>query len=315
MQTRQLGKTNIHTAPLILGGNVFGWTIDEQQSFDILDAFTDAGFNMIDTANSYSRWVRGHKGGESETIIGKWMKQRGNRDKIIVTTKVGSDMGNGTDLSYDYILRAADESLERLQTDYIDLYLSHFDDEKTPVEETMRAMDELVRAGKVRQVGASNLSRERIEESLDASKQHHWARYNSLQPLYNLYDRQTYETKYQLLANDNKLGVTPYYSLASGFLTGKYRSEKDLSQSVRGNTAQKYLNERGLRILAGLDNVSNEHNATPAQVAIAWLIGQPTITAAIASATSREQLDELVKATQLKLSHDDMGLLAGASAY
>lgn len=315
MQTRQLGKTNIHTAPLILGGNVFGWTIDEQQSFDILDAFTDAGFNMIDTANSYSRWVRGHKGGESETIIGKWIKQRGNRDKIIVTTKVGSDMGNGTDLSYDYILRAADESLERLQTDYIDLYLSHFDDEKTPVEETMRAMDELVRAGKVRQVGASNLSRERIEESLDASKQHHWARYNSLQPLYNLYDRQTYETKYQLLANDNKLGVTPYYSLASGFLTGKYRSEKDLSQSVRGNTAQKYLNERGLRILAGLDNVSNEHNATPAQVAIAWLIGQPTITAAIASATSREQLDELVKATQLKLSHDDMGLLAGASAY
>lgn len=313
MQKRQLSDTSLYTAPVIFGGNIFGWTVDEKQSFEILDAFTASGFNAIDTADSYSRWAPGNKGGESETIIGSWLKQKGNRDQLIIATKVGSDMGNGVDLSSKHILSSVENSLKRLQTDYIDLYQSHYDDPGTTPEETLATYDKLVKEGKVRYIGASNVTKERIEESIQISKEKGYAAYKTLQPLYNLYDREIFETQYQEFCAANNISVIPYYSLASGFLTGKYRSEKDLNKSQRGGGIQKYLTEKGGRILDALDNISEAHNATPAQVAIAWLIAQPTIVAAIASATSTSQWEDLAKSVNLQLSETELSSLTESS--
>jgi aryl-alcohol dehydrogenase-like predicted oxidoreductase len=315
MQKRRLGQSNLEVSPLCFGGNVFGWTADESTSFKLLDGFVAAGFNFIDTANSYSTWVAGHKGGESETIIGKWLKARGNRDKVIIATKVGSEVAGKKGLSKSYILSEVEESLGRLQTDYIDLYQSHRDDPGTTVEETLEAYAELVKQGKVRVIGASNFTPERLEASLQASRKHGYPRYESLQPNYNLYDRADYESKLEPLCVKEKLGVIPYFSLASGFLTGKYRTQADLEKSARGKFVQKYMNERGLRIVAALDSVSKQIGATPARVALAWLMARPSITAPIASATSLEQLNELVEATKLKLDEAAIQALNQASAY
>lgn len=310
MQKRQLSDTTLYTAPVILGGNVFGWTIDENRSFEVLDAFFASGFNAIDTADSYSRWAPGNKGGESETIIGKWVRQKSNRDKLIIATKVGSDMGNGLDLSPQHIITSVENSLKRLQTDYIDLYQSHYDDANTAPEETLATYDKLVKEGKVRYIGASNVSRERIETSLKISKEKGYAAYKTLQPLYNLYDREIFETQYQDFCAKNNLSVIPYYSLASGFLTGKYRSEKDLNKSQRGGGIEKYLTQKGSSILSALDEVSASHKATPAQVAIAWLIAQPTVAAAIASATSVAQWEDLAGSAELKLTETELSELS-----
>ncbi|HET9018752.1 MAG TPA: aldo/keto reductase [Acetobacteraceae bacterium] len=315
MEHRPLGRSGLSTAPIVFGGNVFGWTADEATSFALLDAFVAGGFNCIDTADSYSRWVAGHAGGESETVIGKWLKRRGKRDDVLIATKVGSDMGQGICLKRDYILRSAEESLKRLQTDYIDLYQEHFDDEVTPVEETMEAFATLIRQGKVRAIGASNITPARLTESLAASAKHGWPRYETLQPHYNLVERTGFERDYAPLCREHGLGVIPYWSLAAGFLTGKYRSEADLGKSPRGpRNAQKYLNDRGLRVLAALDKVASGAGATPAQVALAWLMAQPTITAPIASATSIAQWQDLARAADLKLGEDAVRLLNEASA-
>jgi len=316
MKTRKLGNSGIAVAPLMLGGNVFGWTADEAASFQVLDAFVAAGLNFIDTADTYSTWAPGHRGGESETIIGKWMKSRGNRGQVIIATKVGAEMpGQGKGLSKAWILGEAEASLQRLQTDYIDLYQSHRDDPETPMEETLEAYAQLVHQGKVRAIGCSNFTRERTTQSLAVGRQHGWPRYESLQPHYNLCMRADYETQLEPLALKEHLGVIPYYSLASGFLTGKYRSEADLSKSPRGQAVKKYLNERGFRILHALDQVAAKHSATPAQVALAWLIARPSITAPIASATSVQQVKELAAATQLDLDSASIELLNQASAY
>jgi Predicted oxidoreductases (related to aryl-alcohol dehydrogenases) len=315
MEKRKLGNSGIEVAPLSFGGNVFGWTIDEPTSFKLLDTFIDAGFNLIDTADSYSRWAPGNKGGESETIIGNWIKQRGNRDKIIIATKVGSDMGEGKNLTRDYILRSVEGSLKRLQTDHIDLYQSHFDDLTTPVEETMNAYAELIQQGKVRIVGASNLSIERLKQSVEYSKQKDIPRYETLQPLYNLYDREVFEKDYQQYCIENNISVINYYSLASGFLTGKYRSENDLSKSARGGGNKKYMNERGFKILRALDEVSERYNTKPAIVSLAWLLAQPIIAAPIASATNIDQLNDLIAAVDLQLDKDAIDLLNKASEY
>ena len=296
MEKRQLGNSGIKVAPLAFGGNVFGWTIDEPTSFKLLDAFVDAGFNLIDTADSYSRWKEGNHGGESETIIGNWMKQRGNRDKVIIATKVGSDMGEGKSLKKNYIFKAVEDSLKRLQTDHIDLYQSHFDDLSTPVEETMDAYAELVKQGKVKAIGASNLSIERLKQSVEYSESKGLPRYETLQPLYNLYDREGFEKELQPFSLQNNIGVINYYSLASGFLTGKYRSENDLSKSARGGGVKKYLNDRGFKILQALDEVAKRYNTKPATISLAWLMAQPTIAAPIASATNTEQLNDLIAA-------------------
>lgn len=316
MKKRKLGNSGLEVAPLAFGGNVFGWTVDEPTSFHLLDAFMSAGFNLIDTADSYSRWVPGHQGGESETIIGNWMKARGNRDKVIIATKVGADMGQGKkDLSKEWILREAEASLKRLSTDYIDLYQSHWDDPATPVEETLEAYAQLIKQGKARAIGASNLSAQRLRESLDASKRNGLPRYEALQPNYNLYDRKEYETEFEPICVKENLGVIPYFSVASGFLAGKYRSEKDLEGRPRGGFVKKYLNERGYRILNALDEVAKARNVTQAQVAIAWLIARPSITAPIASATSLDQLKQLLDATKLQLTGEDIKRLNEASAY
>ena len=316
MKKRQLGNSGIQVAPLMLGGNVFGWTADEPTSFKILDAFVAAGLNFIDTADSYSTWVSGHTGGESETIIGNWFKRSGKRDQIIIATKVGSEIpGQGKGLSRAWIMRQAEASLKRLQTDYIDLYQSHRDDPNTPVDETLEAYAQLVQQGKVRVIGCSNFIAERIQESLAASRKHSWPRYESLQPNYNLYERAPYESTLEPVILQEKMGVIPYYSLASGFLTGKYRSEADLSKSPRGQAAKKYLNDRGFRILQALDQVAEKRQATPAQVALAWLMARPSITAPIASATSVQQLNDLARATQLELDRASIELLNKASAY
>lgn len=315
MEKRQLGNSGIEVSPLAFGGNVFGWTIDEATSFKLLNAFVDAGFNVIDTADSYSRWAPGHTGGESETIIGNWLKQRSDRDKIIIATKVGSDMGEGTNLKRHYILRSVEGSLKRLQTDYIDLYQSHFDDLNTPVEETMEAFATLVQQGKVRAIGASNLSIERLKASNDHSKANGLPRYETLQPHYNLYDRQKFEKDYQAYCVDINISVLPYFPLASGFLTGKYRSEKDFSKSIRGSSMGKYMNERGFKILQALDEIAERYNITPATVSIAWLLAQPTIAAPIASATNTTQLDELINAANLNLDKEAIDLLNEASEY
>src|SRR5215203_3115793 len=315
MEKRKLA-TGIEVAPLAFGGNVFGWTIDEKTSFKLLDSFTGAGFNLIDTADVYSHWKPGNKGGESETIIGNWMKQRSNRDKVIIVTKVGGAFGDGNKcLAKQYILKAAEDSLRRLQTDYIDLYLSHWDDLNTPVSETIEAYAQLVKEGKARTIGASNLSAERLLESLQFSTENGLPRYEVLQPEYNLYNRQKYEQEYEPICQEKGLGVINYFALASGFLTGKYRSQDDIDKSVRGGGVIKsYLNERGLRILDALDQVAKKYQTTPASISIAWLLARPSITAPIASATSIEQLNDLIKATQLELSSDAVALLNEASA-
>ena len=316
MQKRKLGDSSLECAPLTLGGNVFGWTIDEKRSFEILDAFIAAGFNLIDTADVYSRWVAGHTGGESETIIGNWMKQRGNRKQVIIATKAGGDMGLGKkDISKKHILKAAEDSLKRLQTDHIDLYQTHWDDNETPVEETLSAYQQLIKEGKVKYIGASNLSPQRLLASLEASKKDGLPKYQSFQPEYNLYAREKFEKELEKICVENHLGVINYYSLAAGFLTGKYRSEADASKSARGEGNKKYLNERGFKILKALDEVAAKHTTTQASVAIAWLIARPSVTAPIASATSLSQLDSLVKATQLNLDKESIRLLDTASAW
>ncbi len=315
MEKRQLGNSGIKVAPLALGGNVFGWTIDEPTSFKILDAFTGAGFNLIDTADVYSRWKEGNHGGESEKIIGNWMRHRGNRDKVIVATKVGSDMGEGKTLKKNYIFKAVEASLTRLQTDYIDLYQSHYDDLSTPVEEIIDAFAALIKQGKVRAIGASNLSLERLKQSVEYSERAGLPHYETLQPLYNLYDREIFEKEYQPYCLPKNISVINYYSLASGFLTGKYRSENDLSKSPRGGGNKKYLNERGFKILNTLDEVAKRYNTTQATVSLAWLIAQPTIAAPIASATNTQQLNDLIAATDLKLDNAAIEELNTASAY
>lgn len=305
MKKTKLGNTGIEVAPLALGTNVFGWTIDEQRSFGILDAFIDGGFNLVDTADYYSRWGTGNKGGESETIIGNWLKKSGKRDKVVLATKVGADMGDGKKgLSKAYILKAVEGSLKRLQTDHIDLYQSHFDDGITPVEETMETYFQLMREGKIIASGASNIHPERLKESLAASRQNNWPAYETLQPHYNLYDRQNYEENYEPICIENGLGVICYFPLASGFLTGKYRSGQDFNKSIRGGGMKKFMNERGMKILAALDEVSKQYNSTPAAIALAWLMARPSITAPIASATSVAQLTELIGATSVKLDND-----------
>jgi len=315
MEKRKLGNSGLEVAPLAFGGNVFGWTADEPTSFALLDAFVDAGFNLIDTADMYSTWVEGHKGGESETILGKWLKHSGKREKVIIASKVGKEMGpNLQGLSKTYILQAVEASLRRLQTDYIDLYQSHADDPDTPLEETLEAYDQLIKQGKIRAIGASNYSAERLAQSLEVSEQTGYLRYESLQPLFNLYDRDDYEKELEPLCREKGIGVISYFSLGSGFLTGKYRSEDDLTNSARGEFVKKYLNERGFRIIQALDSVAQEHNMTPAQVALAWLISNPSITAPIASATNLEQLNELIEATTIELNPSVIARLNQASA-
>jgi aryl-alcohol dehydrogenase-like predicted oxidoreductase len=315
MKKRKLGKSGLAVAPLAFGGNVFGWTADESTSFALLDAFVAAGFNLIDTADVYSRWVKGHSGGESETIIGNWLKRSSKRAKVVIATKVGKEMGpNSKGLSKTYILQAVEDSLRRLRTDFIDLYQSHDDDPQTPLAETLEAYDQLIKQGKIRAIGASNYSAQRLAESLKVSEQTGYPRYECLQPLFNLYDRADYEKEFEPLCKKEELGVISYFSLASGFLTGKYRSENDLSKSPRGDMVKKYLNERGLRIIEALETVAQQYHLTPAKVALAWLISHPSVTAPIASATNLEQLNELIEATTIELDSSAINLLNKASA-
>ncbi|WP_077002931.1 aldo/keto reductase [Variovorax sp. KK3] len=316
MQLRTLGRSGLQVSPLAFGGNVFGWTVDEKLSFRLLDAWLDAGFNFVDTADVYSYWVPGHSGGESETIIGKWLRQRGKRNQVVLATKVGKPMGeNKKGLSPAYIRQAVDASLKRLQTDHIDLYQSHDDDADTPLADTLGTFAELIKAGKVRAIGASNYSAARLAEALDVAEREGLPRYESLQPLYNLYDRAVYEDELEPLCAERGVGVINFYALAAGFLTGKYRSQADAGKSARGeSTTKKYLNPRGLRILAALDEVAKAHGATPGQVALAWQIARPSITAPIASATSMAQLDDLAAAARLTLDAEAIALLDEASA-
>lgn len=317
MEKRKLGKSELLVSTLMFGGNVFGWTIDEKESFKILDSFVDAGFNFIDTADTYSRWVPGNKGGESETIIGNWMKKTGKRKEVLIATKLGGDVGKGKkDLSAQYVKEASEASLKRLQTDHIDLYQTHYDDLDTPVEETMTALNELIKEGKVRYIGASNLSAERIKASNEFARKNNLQPYISLQPLYNLYDRQKFEHEYLKLVTEEDLAVLPYYALASGFLSGKYRNENDLQKSARGEgIGKKYLNERGYTILSAMDKVAAEQKVPLSEVAIAWLLQKPFITSAIVSATNEKQLQELINATNLKLTNEQMKELDDASEY
>lgn len=315
MKRRKLGNSGIEVYPLAFGGNVFGWTVDEPMAFRLLDAFVDAGFSLIDTADVYSRWVPGHSGGESETIIGKWLQRSGKREKVVIATKVGKEMGpDRKGLSKSYILRAVEESLKRLQTDHIDLYQSHADDPEAPLEETFEAYAQLITEGKVGAIGASNFTAKRLSEALRVGRDKGYPAYQSLQPLFNLYDREDYERDLEPLCREKGLGVICYFPLASGFLTGKYRSETDTVRSARRDIVKKYMNDRGFRILEALDQVAQKHNATAAQVALAWLIERPSITAPIASATNLNQLSELIEATQLKLDWASMKLLNEASA-
>jgi len=316
MKKRTLGRSALEIAPLVFGGNVFGWTVDEPTSFTLLDAFVAAGFNAIDTADSYSRWVPGHAGGESEAILGKWLKRGGNREKVLVLTKVGWEMGpDQKGLSRAHILRSAENSLRRLQTDRIDLYQSHVDDPDTPQEETLRAYADLVAQGKVRFIGASNHKADRLSSTLDVSKKLGLPRYESLQPNYNLYDRADFESQLEPVCEQEGLGVINYFPLGGGFLSGKYRSEADMANKARLRTVKKYLNERGLKILDALDEVAKAMNATPARVALAWLLARPSITAPIVSATNLKQLDDLVAAVELKLDPASIETLNRASAY
>ena len=315
MQTRRLGRTDLDIAPLVLGGNVFGWTADKKTSFAVMDRFVGAGLNAIDTADVYSSWAPGNQGGESESIIGEWMKARGNRSRVVVVTKVGSPMGKGKEgLSARYIEEAVEASLKRLETDVIDLYLSHWPDMATPVEETLGAYRRLIEKGKIRWCGASNLNVAMLEGALAAAKARGGPRYEVLQPEYNLADRSEFENGLSDLCRREEIGVITYFSLAKGFLSGKYRAEVDLTKSPRGSAVKNYLNPRGLRILDALEAVAPRHKAKPAEVALAWIIARPGVTAPIASATSLEQVDSLARATELTLSADDMATLNEASA-
>ena len=316
MEKRQLGNTDLEIYPIVFGGNVFGWTINEKQSYEILDGFIGAGFNCIDTADVYSRWATENSGGESETIIGKWMKGKKNRQEIIIATKVGSDMGNGRKgLSKKHILEAVDDSMKRLQTDYIDLYQTHFDDESTPIAETLETYQELIKVGKIRWVGASNLSPERLKESLAISAESGLPAYQTFQPHYNLYARQHYEDGLEPICLGHGLGVITYYSLESGFLTGKYRTKDDLNKSPRGGGMGKYFDDRGMRILGALDKISGEYHTSPAAVALAWLINRPSVTAPIVSATSLSQLDGLIAAPKIDLGAEAIRFLTAESAW
>ncbi len=315
MDPEQLGRSGIAVAPWCFGGNVFGWTADEATSFRLLDAFVEAGFGFIDTADVYSKWVPGHVGGESEAVIGRWMKARRNRDRLVIATKVGMMREAGQDnLAKAHILASVDASLKRLQTDRIDLYQSHQDDPSRPIEEPLEVYAELIKAGKVRAIGASNFSADRFAQALEASTSSGLPRYETLQPEYNLYAREGFEGALQKVCLDHGVAVIPYFSLAGGFLTGKYRSDKDFGKSARGGGMGRYLDPRGLRILAGLDAVAARHGVEPAQVALAWLAARPGIAAPIASATSIEQLHSLVAATRLRLSAEDVSELDHASA-
>ena len=317
MHMRKLGNSGLEVSPLAFGGNIFGWTVDEPTSFTLLDAFVSAGFNFIDTADVYSKWAPGNKGGESENVLGNWLKSRGNRQKVVIATKVGMEMGPGLKgLSKAYILRAAEDSLKRLQTDYIDLYQSHTDDAETPFAETLEAYAQFVKQGKVRAIGASNYSaRAAAGGFAGRASNYGFPSYQSLQPNYNLYDRADYEANLAAVCRENGLGVIPYFSLASGFLTGKYRSEADLAASKRGQFVRKYLNDRGFRILRALDEVARQIHSTPAKISLAWLMARPEITAPIASATSLEQLKDVIGATELKLDHAVIERLNEASQY
>ena len=316
MKLRPLGRSGLQVSPLCLGGNVFGWTIDEATSFAILDAWLDAGMNFVDTADVYSIWAPGHAGGESETIVGKWLKRSGKRDRVVLATKVGKPMGEGkSGLSKAYIRSAVEASLERLQTDVIDLYQSHDDDAATPLEETMGAFADLITEGKVRAIGASNYTAPRLLAALDTSARLGLPRYESLQPLFNLIDRAPYEDALESVCVEHGIGVINFYGLAAGFLTGKYRSEADVTKSARGaNTVKKYLNPRGLAVLGALDAVSANIGATQGQIALAWQMARPGITAPIVSATSLTQLEEIVGAARLKLDTPSTELLDRVSA-
>lgn len=315
MEKRRLGQSSLYIAPLAFGGNVFGWTADEKTSFALLDAFVGAGCNFIDSADVYSRWVPGNQGGESETILGRWLKARGNRDKVIVATKLGIEMAPGRKgLSRGYMMQAVEASLRRLQTDYIDLYQSHRDDPDTPMEETLGAYAELIRQGKVREIGASNFTAARLAEAVRISAGQGLPRYQSLQPLYNLVERGEFEGELEKLCLKEKVGVIPYYSLASGFLTGKYRSSSDAEGRARGSRVAKYLNDAGLRVLDALDDVARRYNALPGQIALAWMIARPSVTAPIASATSAEQLQEILRAPEIRLDGEAIAQIDRASA-
>ena len=316
MAAKSLGNSGLQVSPLTFGGNVFGWTADEATSFRLLDAFVEAGMNFVDTANVYSKWAPGNQGGESETIIGKWFQQTGKRDQVVLATKVGMEMSpTETGLSRSVILQSVEDSLRRLQTDHIDLYQSHKDDPKTPLEETLGAFETLIKQGKVRSIGASNHTAARLGESLEMSQATGLPAYQTLQPEYNLYDRAKYEAELEPLCQKYALGVIPYYSLCSGFLTGKYRSEADLGQRARGTKVKNYLNARGFAILDALDQVATQANSTPTRVAIAWLMARPSITAPIASATSLDQLEDLIAATRLNLDETSIETLDRASAW
>lgn len=318
MDKRKLGSSSLEIVPLIFGGNVFGWTLDQASSFGILDAFVDLGFNAIDTANNYSHWVPGNQGGESETIIGNWLRARGGRDGIILMTKVGGrfDYESKPNVKGVYIKEQVEHSLRRLGTDYIDLYQTHYDDELTPVEETLRAYEDLVKDGKIRYIGASNISPERLVESLDVSAEKGIVSYVSLQPEYNLYDRAKFENLYEKICFEKQIGVIPYYSLASGFLSGKYKSEVDFGKSARGEGIQKkYWNERGHRIVSALDEIAQAHAVSSSAMALAWLLAQRTITAPIASATKPQHLDAFVQAIGIRLDVESLRKLDEASGY
>lgn len=316
LETRPLGRSGLSTRPLSLGGNVFGWTADEKTSFAVLDRFIDAGFSLVDTADGYSRWVPGHDGGESETIIGKWLKQSGKRDHVLIATKLGNEMPGVSKggLSAAYVKSAAEASLKRLQTDYIDLYQAHVPDPNTPHEETLAAMADLIKEGKVRAIGSSNFNPAQVKDSLEAARKHGLPRYETFQPLYNLYDRDGFERQFAQLCVAEEIGVIPYYALASGFLTGKYRKEADVNAAARAHSNGKYMTERGFRILAAMDQASARIGANLAQIAVAWLIAQPAVTAPIASATSIAQLEDLLAATRLKLDAETLAALNDASA-
>ena len=315
MTKRRLGRSGITIAPLVLGGNVFGWTADKQASFAVLDRFADAGFEAIDTADVYSSWAPGNSGGESESVIGEWLARRGRRDKTVVITKVGSDMGAGRKgLSAGYISQAIDASLRRLKTDYVDVYLSHWPDPLVPYEETLGAYQKLLEAGKVREIGASNLDATQLRAALDVATRTGLPRYSILQPEYNLYDRDRFEGPLRDQTRSEGVDVITYFSLAKGFLSGKYRSEADLWKSPRGGAVKGYLNDRGRRILSALDDIATAHDAQPAEVAVAWLIAQPGVTAPIASATTLEQVDSLIRSASLPLSAAELAQLDTASA-
>ncbi len=315
MQKRKLGRLGPEVPPIILGGNVYGWTVDEAAAFHQLDRALDAGLNCIDTADVYSRWVPGHQGGESETIIGKWLAKTGRRKDVLIATKVGMDMGDGKKgLSPAYIEQAVEASLRRLQTDYIDLYQAHTDDQTVLLEVTLAAFDKLIKAGKVRYIGASNYSGSRLAQAMEASRKLGAASYVSLQPHYNLVHRGDFETDLLPVVKKYELGVIPYFSLAAGFLTGKYRRGSDATNAARGSMVKKYFNDQGFAVVDALSEVAGKHRATPAQVALAWLLAQPGVTAPIASATSDKHLDDLVAAANLQLDDASLRLLSNVSS-